>query len=87
MDKEYDYGLIKCAAIRKGEVIISGYRHDDCYRNLGMFKEMDETWAEWEQGFITLDNNFKTREEAAKIAFEKGQIKNKKTLLFSEDLY
>jgi hypothetical protein len=39
-----------------------------------MFKEVDETWAEWEQGFITLNNDFKTREEAAKIAFERGQI-------------
>lgn len=87
MDEKYDYGLIKCAAIRKGEKIITGYRHDDCYRNLGMFKEPEEKWTEYEQGFITLNNDFKTREEAAKIAFEKGQIKIKKNILFSEDLY
>ena len=31
--------------------------------------------------------NFVTREEAVKIAFESEQIKERKTRLFSEDLY
>ena len=42
------------------------------------------------QGFITDKGEFKTREEAAKIALACGQIKDLKfssTQLFSEDLY
>ena len=83
----YNYKRIKCAAIKLGDKIISGYRHDDCYRNLKAFKIDEEKWSDYIQGFIDLNNEFHTREEAAIIAYEQGQIKNKKNLLFSEDLY
>ena len=86
-EPEYNYKKIKCAAIKCGDKVISGYRHDDCYKNLGMFKEPEEKWADWIQGFIDLNNDFHTREEAAIIAFEQGQIKEKTEMLFSEDLY
>jgi len=82
-----DYKKIKCSAIRKGDKVITGYRHDDCFRNLSVLEESDGHWSDWEQGFVTLDNVFYNREEASKIAYEKGQIKKKKTKLYSEDLY
>lgn len=84
---DYNYRKIKCAAIKFEDKIISGYRHDDCYRNLGMFEIPEEKWSDYTQGFIDLNNNFHTREEAAIIAFKEGQIKEKKQMLFSEDLY
>lgn len=39
------------------------------------------------QGFLTSNNEFVGREQAAIIAFEAGQIKEKKHTLYSEDLY
>lgn len=39
------------------------------------------------QGFLTNENRFVTREAAAKIALKAGQLKEKKGLLYSEDLY
>jgi len=68
--------------------VISGYRHDDCYRNLRALGIKSEAmWFGWKQGFIDLNNDYHNREEAAAIAFEQGQIKEKKEMLFSEDLY
>lgn len=39
------------------------------------------------QGFIDERGNFYDRNRAAKIAFECGQIKEKKDRLLSEDIY
>lgn len=39
------------------------------------------------QGFIDFEGNFYDRKESAQIAFECGQIKERKNTLFSEDLY
>ena len=39
------------------------------------------------QGFYTSYGRYVSREEAAKIAFNCGQIKEKKDTLFSEDIY
>jgi hypothetical protein len=39
------------------------------------------------QGFLTNTDRFVEREEAAQIAFEAGQIKQHKIVLYSEDLY
>lgn len=39
------------------------------------------------QGFVTDDGKFVDREEAAKIAYECGQIKEPKNTLFSEDIF
>ena len=38
------------------------------------------------QGFITSDGKFVNRKEACRIAFEAGQTKELKELLFSEDI-
>lgn len=43
--------------------------------------------GEYEQGFLTNDNRFVERAEAAEIAFKSGQIKVEKTYLFSEDVW
>jgi hypothetical protein len=43
--------------------------------------------GEYEQGFLTNDNRFVDRAEAAEIAFKSGQIKIEKTYLFSEDVW
>jgi hypothetical protein len=40
-----------------------------------------------EQGFLTSLDRFITRQEAAELAFENGQIKKRTGQLFSEDLY
>jgi hypothetical protein len=40
-----------------------------------------------EQGFVTTDGRFVGREEAARLAFERGQIKEPKATLFSEDVW
>lgn len=88
-----EWNRIKCAAMQlpNGD-IISGYRHDDCIRNIMLFnKNRDDEDAiapsSCVQGFIDHNNLFLTREEAAIRAFEYKQIKNKKDRLFSEDLY
>ena len=43
--------------------------------------------GEYEHGFLTNDNRFVERAEAAEIAFKSGQIKIQKTYLFSEDVW
>jgi hypothetical protein len=69
--------------------VICGFRHHNIigvlstnnkYRNDG--KEYKTT-----QGFITSHGRFVTREEAAEIAYNSGQIKEQVKRLFSEDLY
>lgn len=40
-----------------------------------------------EQGFITTDGQFLSREEAATYAFKVGQIKKKTKVLYSDDIY
>jgi hypothetical protein len=39
------------------------------------------------QGFLTSGNRFVSRQTAAEIAFKAGQTKEKKSTLFSEDIY
>jgi hypothetical protein len=39
------------------------------------------------QGFLTSDDRFVDRREAAKIALAAGQVKEELKVLFSEDLY
>ena len=58
--------------------VICGRRHHNC---ISIFV------GEYEQGFLTNTNRFVDREEAAKIAFDYGQIKEETKRLFSEDLY
>lgn len=60
-----------------------GYRHHDIYRRFN--EEVSSNMTA--QGFYTSYGRFVGREEAAKIAFAAGQIKEMKKQLFSEDLY
>jgi hypothetical protein len=77
--------LIKEAAIRlksKPEIFHThtGKRHDIILNAAKGALKLGE------QGFVTDSGEFVTREEAARIAFECGQIKEPKKKLFSEDL-
>jgi len=76
--------MIKSAAIFKNGIIYTGKRHCDilCDRSrpFGFLKF-------GQQGFVDEDGNFLTRAEAAKHAYECGQIDVLKRKLYSEDLY
>lgn len=61
----------------------TGWRHPDI---LYRFKGIVST-NPYDQGFLTSKSRFVGRGEAARIAFEAGQIKEQKRTLFSEDLY
>ena len=75
--------MIREAAIRdKDGRVYVGRRHNE------IFPLMTEEQIKGSvQGFITYDGFFVTRAEAAKIAFDCGQITEPKDHLFSEDLY
>jgi hypothetical protein len=73
--------------------VICGLRHSNCitifsimvgfpYDDNAMVIKKTER-----QGFLTSENRFVEREEAAQIAIEAGQIKQHKIVLYSEDLY
>ena len=69
-------------------IVFCGWRHPNCiYQKVAVTGLRDAESGENVQGFLTSDNRFVDREEAAIIAFEAGQTKEKKKLLFSEDLY
>ena len=78
--------------INKG-VVISGHRHGNCIgvmlalTGLRTVTHATDATGESVQGFLTSKNRFVTREKAAKIAHDRGQIENKVQRLFSEDLY
>lgn len=75
--------MIREAAVKdRNGRIYNGQRHQDIYRIMpdGLVKDSTD-------GFITSDGSFVTREEAAKIAFDCGQITEQKDKLISEDLY
>ena len=71
--------------------IIPCHRHSDFFEIMKVLKcSYDKTTIQ--QGFIDYKDSskmkrFVSREDAAKIAFECGQIKELKDTLFSEDLY
>jgi len=73
--------IIKAAIIKDG-TIYTGKRHGDIFPQfpLGFLRC-------GEQGFVTDKGKFVNRGQAAKIAYECGQIPIKKSELFSEDLY
>lgn len=94
MIKEY----ILCAAINHEAVIVTGYRHEDCYetiRNLVPGISDDDLPDRYMQGFLTSKNRFVDRKEAWEIAKENNQIKfglavsdlGEDSILISENLY
>jgi hypothetical protein len=69
-------------------LVFSGHRHGQCiYSKFAITGLKDNESGENEQGFLTSKNRFVSREEAAQIAFDTGQIKQSTTSLYSEDLY
>ena len=69
--------------------VVCGRRHHNCYQTYWILNK--NKLNSDIQGFITNTDRFVDREEAYKIAFEAGQIKDKKfsdtPILISEDLY
>jgi hypothetical protein len=84
--------MIKQAAIRHGGRIFTGHRHADIFQANAVFRNgvIVSSIANGEQGFVDDLGQFHSRESAARIALETGQItalKYSSTKLFSEDLY
>ena len=48
---------IKCAAIKSGDLMVSGYRHNDCFANLKALRPEADS-KEFLQGFIDMENRF-----------------------------
>jgi hypothetical protein len=69
--------------------VICGYRHHNCIEILKLIlgEELKINRANCIQGFLTSDNEFVSRQDAAKIALASGQIKEEIETLISEDLY
>ena len=71
-------------------MVFCGHRHIQCMRSMtsitGIWARKDLI-GEYEQGFLTSENRFVDRAEAAKIALNAKQILSPTTVLYSEDLY
>lgn len=74
------------AAILEGGRVWTGKRHHLIIRAIVADLGVDVIPVTGEQGFVTDDGRFVGREEAAKIAFDAGQVTERKEYLFSEDL-
>jgi hypothetical protein len=71
-------------------VVICGHRHYNCILTLiylSGYSTKTKDCGEYEQGFLTSNNRFIGRKEAAQIAFAAGQTKELKETLFSEDVW
>lgn len=77
--------MIKSAAILFHGEVFSGRRHSDIIGRI--FREKKCFPVKGIQGFLTEDNEFVDREEAARIAFYSGQLSVWKKSLTSEDLW
>ena len=69
----------------KTGLVICGRRHHNCMA-IRKICSGKETLGENIQGFLTSENRFIDKDEAADVALESGQIERTHTL-FSEDLY
>lgn len=79
--------IIAAAAIKWEGKIYLGRRHCDIIHY--MYKKGIKTYKmpQSAQGFVDVEGVWHTRTEAAKKAFRCGQIKKKKPVVFSEDLW
>lgn len=74
-------------------IVICGLRHHNCFAILAEINGVD--WMEGysksdnkiTQGFLTSEDRFVGRQEAAEIAFRVGQTTKQEDTLYSEDLY
>jgi|AntRauMFilla1563_2_1112583.scaffolds.fasta_scaffold182457_2 hypothetical protein len=68
--------------------VIAGMRRINCVTSFKMINpSVNDKKIDVIEGFITSKNNFVTRERAAEIAFDGGQIKTLVIALYSQDLY
>ena len=70
--------------------VVCGYRHPQCihtFVSLTGKRGVQIECGKYESGFLTSQNRFVGRKEAAIIAFNAGQISYKKPRLYSEDIY
>jgi len=74
--------LIQKAAIRKNNKIYIGENHSKI-----ISKAKFGSLKGGEQGFLTNTGRFVDRKTAAKLAYISGQITERKSLLYSEDLF
>ena len=75
--RNIEFGIVAC-----------GWRHHNCFSTLySLLGDKYDIALARVQGFITNDGMFVDRKEAAKIAYNSGQIKYKTEKIFSEDLY
>ena len=75
--------------INKGIVIV-GRRHHNCLHTFNIItklRSVESKVGKMVQGFLTNNNLFVDREEAAKIAFESGQTAIRMKALFSEHIF
>lgn len=78
---------IKEAAILREGVIWTGRRHCDVINKIIKALGKKAAPIKETQGFVTECGKFVDRKEAAKIAFESGQMSENVGCLMSEDLY
>lgn len=67
--------------------VVCGRRHHNCFHIISMILGNERQKGNETQGFLTSEDRFVDRREAAKIAHEAGQTEKFKGKLFSEDLY
>lgn len=74
-------------------IVLCGWRHGNIIAQMQATMGLrtvvrgENSVGEYKQGFLTNDNRFVERPEAAEIALKSGQIKVEKTYLFSEDVW
>lgn len=82
-----DLELIKHAAVKsKDGWVIIGKNHAECFHKAGNMNVKMSQLRE-DQGFVTDTGRFINRYEAAKLAFNNGQVNKKEKMLFSEHLW
>jgi len=89
--------FILCAAIKRKEESTAHHCYHEQYcdiykvelgwRHADILYKFKDVIDQEEQGFFTSFGRYVNREDAAKIAFNAGQIKEPKRILYSEDLY
>lgn len=74
-----------CKNINHG-IVVFGLRHTMWDLLIRLYPDYKQT-QETHQGFLTTENRFVNRHEAAQIAFKSGQTDKDLVYLDSEDLY
>ncbi len=82
VDEQHEHQPIN----RERGLTICGLRHHNCFYTASLIGKHLRN-KEPEQGFVTNEHRFVSREEAALIAFQAGQVGERKEKLYSEDLW